>query len=103
MDIDELAHTLGVVFCGSPFGDLNLTPGPMRVEEDEQVDRSVAFIFAVGAFDLARRKLKRAQILLAADTGASDDDIATNDCWKWTRTAAASGAEKTIHSIATCS
>ena len=26
----------------------------MRVEEDEQVDRSVAFIFAVGAFDLAR-------------------------------------------------
>src|SRR5271167_1413051 len=54
MDIDELAHTLGVVFCGSPFGDLNLTPGPMRVEEDEQVDRSVAFIFAVGAFDLAR-------------------------------------------------
>ena len=54
MDIDELAHTLGVVFCGSPFGDLDLTPGPMRVEEDEQVDRSVAFIFAVGAFDLAR-------------------------------------------------
>jgi len=26
----------------------------------------------------AARKLKRAQILLAADTGASDDDIATN-------------------------
>ena len=25
----------------------------------------------------AARKLKRAQILLAADTGASDDDIAT--------------------------
>src|ERR1700751_474065 len=54
MDIDELAHTLGVVFCGSSFGDLDLTPGSMRVEEDEQVDRSVAFIFAVGAFDLAR-------------------------------------------------
>ena len=36
MDIDELAHTLGVVFCGSPFGDLDLTPGPMRVEEDDE-------------------------------------------------------------------
>ena len=54
MDIDELAHALGVVFCRPPLGDLDLAPGSMHVEEDEQVSRSIAFILAVVTFEPAR-------------------------------------------------
>jgi hypothetical protein len=36
-------------------GDLDLAPGAVCVEEDEQVDRAVAPILAVVAFELARR------------------------------------------------
>src|SRR5271166_3824085 len=55
MDIDELVHALGVVFCRSPLSDLDLAPGSMHVEEDEQVGRSIALILAVVTFELARR------------------------------------------------
>src|SRR5258707_222518 len=55
MDIDELAHALSVVFCGSALSDFDLTPRSMHVEEDEQVGRSIALILAVVALDLARR------------------------------------------------
>src|SRR5271165_2280271 len=55
MDVDELAHALGVVFCRSPLSDLDLAPGSMHVEEDEQVGRSIALILAVVTFELARR------------------------------------------------
>ena len=55
MDIDELVHALGVVFCRSPLSDLDLAPRSMHVEEDEQVGRSIALILAVVTFELARR------------------------------------------------
>lgn len=37
MDVNEIAHALGIVLCGSPVGDLDLAPGPMHVEEDEEI------------------------------------------------------------------
>src|SRR5215472_856586 len=55
MDIDELAHALGVIFCRSSLSDLDLAPGSMRVEDDEQIGRSIALVFAVVTFELARR------------------------------------------------
>ena len=51
MDIDELAHTLGVVFCGSPFGDLTYARADARRGRRRLTFRCV--YIAVGAFDLA--------------------------------------------------
>jgi hypothetical protein len=55
MDIGKLAHALGEVAARPMVGDLDLAPGAVCVGEDEQVDRAVAAILAVVAFDLARR------------------------------------------------
>ena len=53
MDVDQLAHAVGEVAAVAPLGDLDLAPGPVRVEEDEQVDRAVAAVLAVVALQLA--------------------------------------------------
>jgi hypothetical protein len=53
INIDELAHALRVIFRRSPLGDLDLAPGSMHVEGDEQIDRSIALILAVVTFELA--------------------------------------------------
>src|SRR5258707_13999579 len=42
MDIDKLAHALGVVFCRPPLGELDLAPGPMHVHADKEIDGAVA-------------------------------------------------------------
>ena len=47
IEIDELAHASGEVASGSLVGDLDLAPGPVRIEEDEQVGRALAAIFTV--------------------------------------------------------
>ena len=52
MDIGKLAHALGKVACRAVFGDFDFAPGAVRVEEDEQVDRAIAPILAVVAFEL---------------------------------------------------
>ena len=52
MDVDELAHALGEVLGGAPLGDLHLAPGPVDVEEHEQIGGAVAPIFAVVALEL---------------------------------------------------
>ncbi len=54
VNVGEFAHAGGEVNGGAAVGDLDLAPGPMRVEEDQQFDRSVVLILAVGAFDLAQ-------------------------------------------------
>src|SRR5258705_2806442 len=38
MNIDEFAHALGVVFCRAPLGYLDLAPGPVHVDADEEID-----------------------------------------------------------------
>ena len=53
MDIDEFAHALSVIFCRPPLGDLDLAPGPMHVEADEQIDSAVAAVLVIVAFELA--------------------------------------------------
>jgi hypothetical protein len=53
MDIDEFTHALGVVFGRSPLSDLDLTPGTMHVEEDEEIDGAVAAILVIVTFELA--------------------------------------------------
>jgi hypothetical protein len=42
MDIENLAHALGEVASRPMVGDLDLAPGAVRVEEDEEVERAVA-------------------------------------------------------------
>jgi hypothetical protein len=54
MEVDEIAHAFGKVLCGALFRDLDPPPGPMRIEKDKKIDRSVASIFAIIAFRLAR-------------------------------------------------
>src|SRR5882757_1957068 len=54
MDIDELAHAVGVIFCRPPLGDLDLAPRPMDVDADEEIDGAVAAVLAIVAFELAR-------------------------------------------------
>src|SRR3977135_4621200 len=55
VQIDEIAHAVGEVAGGALVGDLDRAPGPVGVEEDEQVDRAIAAILAVVALELARR------------------------------------------------
>jgi len=47
MDIDKLAHALGVVFCRPPLGELDLAPGPMHVDADEEIDGAVAAVLVI--------------------------------------------------------
>ena len=54
MDIGEFAHALGVVFCRPPLGDLDLTPRPMHVDTDEEIDSAVAAVLAIVTFELTR-------------------------------------------------
>ena len=54
MGVDEFAHTLGEVAGGAVLSDLDPTPAAMDIEEDEQIGRTVALIFAVIAFELPR-------------------------------------------------
>jgi hypothetical protein len=54
MQIDKLTHALGEVARGALRSDLDLAPGPVRVEEDEQVDRAVAPVLAIVALELPR-------------------------------------------------
>ena len=53
MDIDELAHALGVVFGRPPLGELDLAPWPVHVEADEEIDGAVAAVLVVEAFELS--------------------------------------------------
>src|SRR3981189_1278028 len=54
MDIDEFAHALGVVFCRPSLGDLDLPPGPMHVDADEEIDGAVAAVLVIVTFELTR-------------------------------------------------
>ena len=54
MDIDEFAHAVGVVHEGAAIGDVDITPAPMRIEGDEQVDGAVAVVLVIVAFGLPR-------------------------------------------------
>src|ERR1700730_15931524 len=55
MDVDEFAHTLGEVTGQAGVGAAAAGPAAMDIEEDEQIGRAVALIFAVVAFELPRR------------------------------------------------
>src|SRR5258707_6173204 len=52
--ITELAHAGGEVHSGAAVGDFDPAPRAMHVEDDEQVGRSVALVFAVVALELSR-------------------------------------------------
>ena len=54
MDVDEIAHALGVIFCRSLLGDFDLAPGTMHVEKNEEIDRTIATILVVVTFELTR-------------------------------------------------
>ena len=49
MDVAELAHALGEVGGGTSLGDLDLAPGAIDVEEDEEIDGAVALVLEVEA------------------------------------------------------
>src|ERR1700730_5952555 len=54
MDISAVATALGVVFCPPPLGDLDLAPGPMHVDADEEIDSAVATVLVIVTFELTR-------------------------------------------------
>jgi hypothetical protein len=47
MDINEFAHTLGVIFGGAALGDLDVAPGLVDVDADEEINSAVAAILAI--------------------------------------------------------
>ena len=47
------AHAGGEVHGGAAVGDFDPAPRAMHVEDNEQVDRSVALVFAVVALELS--------------------------------------------------
>ena len=53
MEIDQIPHALGEVLVGPAVGDLDLAPGTVGVEDDEEVDGSVPAVLAIVAFKLA--------------------------------------------------
>lgn len=53
MDVDELAHAFGVVFCRAPLSDFDLAPGTMHVEQDEEIDGAIATILIIVTFEPA--------------------------------------------------
>src|SRR5258708_17430313 len=57
MNRRECAIALGVVFYRPPFGDLDLAPGTMHVDDDEEIDGAVAAVLVLFAFALAPRRL----------------------------------------------
>jgi hypothetical protein len=54
MDVDELAHEFGIVFCCSPLSELDLAPGTMHVQENEEIDRPIATILVIVTFEPVR-------------------------------------------------
>src|ERR1700730_2850599 len=54
MDVDEVAHTSGVIFCRSPLSAFDPAPGTMHVEENEEIDRAIATILVIVTFELTR-------------------------------------------------
>ena len=54
MEVDEISHAVGEVLVGAPVSDFHPAPGSMGVEEDEEIDRAIAAIFAVVTFELSR-------------------------------------------------
>jgi hypothetical protein len=53
--IGEIAHAVGKIAGGPVIGHLHMTPGLVRIEEDEQIRCSVAFVFAIVSLGSARR------------------------------------------------
>ena len=59
VDVYKVAHTSGEVDRSPTLGDLDLAPGPMGIDEYEQVSSPVALILAVVTLDLARLSRNR--------------------------------------------
>src|SRR5947207_585914 len=62
MDVDEVAHAVGIVFRRAALGDFDLAPGAMHVEEHEEIDRAIATILVIVTFEpprLGRNRLTR--------------------------------------------
>ena len=59
VNVHEFPHAGSEVDGGAAVGDLDPAPGPMHVEEDEQVGGAIALILAIVALELARLGLDR--------------------------------------------
>src|SRR5882762_2240676 len=59
VNVHEFPPAGGEVDGGAAVGDFDLAPGPMHVEEDEEVGRPIALILAVEALKLTRLGLDR--------------------------------------------
>jgi hypothetical protein len=59
VNVREFPHADGEVDGGAAVSDFDLAPGPMHVEEDEEVGRPIALILAVEALKLTRLGLGR--------------------------------------------
>ena len=54
MDVDEVTHAFGIVFCSSPLSELDLAPGTIHIKENEEIDRPIATILVIVTFEPAR-------------------------------------------------
>lgn len=52
VDIADLSHAFGKILRRAPVCDLHLAPGPVDVQEDEEIGGAVALVFAIIALQL---------------------------------------------------
>ena len=52
--VDEVAHLLGEVVLGALVRDVNMSPGPERLGDQEEIGGSLALVLVVDALGLAR-------------------------------------------------
>src|SRR5260370_19424218 len=59
VNVQEFPHGGSEVNGGAAVGDFDLAPGPMHIEEDEQIGGAIALILAIVALQLTRIGLDR--------------------------------------------
>src|SRR6266403_244396 len=80
VDVDQVAHALGKVECSALLGDLDLPPGPMRIEEDEKIRRAVALVLVVVSLALSRAR-RQGQPLLRNELSRALVETDHGTCW----------------------
>ena len=82
VDVDEIAHAACEVLRRPPVRDLDPAPGSVGVEEDKEIGRAVAPIFAVETLQLSRPG-GNGQARLADDLGRAFVEADDRALWVW--------------------
>src|SRR5258705_6931986 len=80
VDVDQVSHALGKVERSALLSDLDVPPGPMRIEEDEEIRRAVALVLVVVSLALSRTR-RQGQPLLRNELSRALVETDDGTCW----------------------